>query len=231
MSRRSLTKSRLLVEKPRQLGRNFLGVRFASQHCSVRLLSTLGVCGVLTSGCLVTDQIIPPEGPSGPPVIISDPPPATQIRLNAMDELRIKLRVRDENTTELLRVRYQLESVGLPEDRLDFPCPENVIAGTGPLIREEFPLTISGTKFPRNACTKLTVAISANFFSCKNLPPELWSRTTFQEDDEGHRALAVYYIWEDSADPLVNPESALRVVSTCDSIKAMSEMTRSVSTP
>ena len=194
----------------------------------------------MTSGCLVTEQIIPPEEPNGPPVIISDPAVGTQILLNGMNELRIGLTVRNENTTEPLKVRFQLDSKNLPdpdERPLDFPCPEveNVIAGTGPLFREEFPLRIPGMKFPRNACTKLTVAVSADFFSCKNLDPRLWNVTTFSlqdDDDDGHRALATYYILEDSGNPLVNADAALRVLTTCpEPTKATSEMTRSVTTP
>jgi hypothetical protein len=224
MSRRSPAKSRLLLEMSREFSAPAFGVRFALQHWKVVLVSALSVCGLLTSGCLVTDQILPPEEPSALPVISSNPPVGSSIRFNGVEsnELRIPLTVRDQNTTEPLKVRFLLESSSLTpakeRPQPDSRCPmEDVIPGTGALVRTEFPLAIPSAQIPRSACTKLTVVVGSSLFPCNKLSSAAdFDKTTAEDDDELHRALAVYWILEVSADPLVNsPELAQRLLSSC----------------
>lgn len=155
-------------------------------------------------------------------MITSTPDVGSIIKFNGIESnmLRIPLTVWDENTTEELKVHYLLESASLTpvasRSMVDFPCPEVPIPGTGSVMRTEFALNIESGKIPRNACTRLSVAVSANFGPCDKFPrPEDWSKTIVPGDDTNHRALAVYWIWEVSADPSVNADAAQRILSSC----------------
>jgi hypothetical protein len=209
MSRRTTASWRLFGESVRDFGMFDIGARLAS---IVRFLLACGLAG----GCLVTDQAQLAPTPNIPPVVLAaDYPLGSVLRVNTnqVNEVRIPLRVRDEDTQEVLKTRFRINSgskIGT------YACPEPTSHGTGALIREDSAteITIPGTQLARGACSLVEFVVSASFVPCEK-HPEVFDITTPDDEDLGR---ATFWIWETSTDPLTNPIAARALIDTCPAI-------------
>lgn len=118
----------------------------------------------------------------------------------ALSELKLTFQIRDEDTTEVLKLRYRIVTGNTPARppssymELDYDCPEPPIPGTpGQVERGDVDITIGGTHFARGQCYRIDVAVSSSFKSCiRN--PELFDITT-NEDNEEDVGRASYWVW------------------------------------
>jgi hypothetical protein len=181
-----------------------------------RFAATLGslLAGVLASGCLVTDQAQLDPTPKTPPIVLAvDIPLGSILRVNTnqVNEVRIPLRVRDENTQEALKTRFRITSGGKTGA---YKCPEvPELPGVGELVRP-WEITIPGTQLVSGACSLVEFVVSSSFVPCEK-HPDVFDITTPVDEDLGR---ATFWIWETSTDPLTNPTAARALIDTCPAI-------------
>ena len=205
-----------------------VGARFASLRVQKPRLPLWGkaavACffGLSTSGCLVTDQIDLPTPPRTPPILTSTTPMSGGlIRFNtAMQELKLSIQVRDEDTTEVLRPRWRIitgnnppRTPTSPKD-LDYDCPEQEIMGTGKVDRGEFTINLPGSRFVRGLCYRIDVAVSATFKSCTRYP-ELFDITT-NEDNEEDVGRATFWVWPLAGGTVDSDAAAKALLESCN---------------
>jgi hypothetical protein len=136
------------------------------------------------------------------------------IRVNAgkVNEVRIPIRVRFENTLEDLKTRFRVNSgskIGA------FACnPEHVLPANGTLIRE-MEIVIGSTQLDTGACSQVQYVVSDAFVDC-NKHPDAFDVTTGDDDELLGRAM--FWIWETSLDPLTNPMAARALIDTCPAV-------------
>lgn len=180
-------------------------------------------CGPVLSGCLVTDAIELPPEPGTPPVITSPTnyPVGSIIELDGRTarELRIQLRVRDEDKTETLKVRWRITSDADPAQRpVEYDCPEvvrNEIPPNGELIRDDWWLTIPSVRFLPGTCSQLDVVVGSNFRPCRPQGNNNDFAYTTTDDDDAHVGWATFLVWEVSAAALTDPQRSQQLAVSC----------------
>jgi hypothetical protein len=203
MSRRTPASWRLLGESARDFGMFEFGARLAA---------TVGflLAGVLASGCLVTDQAQLDPTPKTPPIVLAvDYPLGSILRVNTnqVNEVRIPLRIRDENTQEVLKTRFRINTGSKTGA---YKCPEPTLPGIGELVRP-WEIVIGSTLLERGACSLVEFVVSSSFVPCEK-HPDVFDITTPVDEDLGR---ATFWIWETSTDPLTNPTAARALIDTC----------------
>jgi hypothetical protein len=183
-------------------------------------LALLGVT-LLATGCVVTDPIEFKDEVDLPPVIIDDPsyPNGSIIRFERVEgrgeEIRINLKIRDENTAQVLKVRTLIRRAA---DTIVYTCPETVLA-SGAVLRD-YPLSITQSSLNPGECHKVEVAVSGHFERCRE-DPDLAERL-FEEVEETHAndiARATFWIWETSNNVLGVPAATQGLVNSCQSLE------------
>ncbi len=203
--------------------------------------SLIGLCcASLLSACLVTDPVEFEDEQNRPPVIFEAiGPDGVRIPLGSVittdnpisagggggaagtgsivgnNELELRLRVRDENLSQPLRVRMRVRK---PNDvTIPYQCPEPEIPPSGGDVRE-YELGIDKTALDIGACHRVEVVISSRFNRCSTANPDVADQLfdeTFEDDD---LAYASFWVWETSMDPLTSPEAALRLAKSCETL-------------
>jgi hypothetical protein len=209
MSRRTTALGSLRAENASDFGKSGIGARLAS-------ILTLLIACPFAGGCLVTDNAQLEPVPKSPPIVLAENmyPIGSVIRVNAntVNEVRIPLRVRYENTLEDgLKTRFRINSgskIGA------FACPEPILPPNGTLIRET-EIVIYKTQLDPGSCSQVQFLVSTSFVSCKQ-HPDAFDVTTGDDDEELGRA--TFFIWETSTDPLTNPMSARALLDSCPAI-------------
>jgi hypothetical protein len=170
---------------------------------------------VLAGACLVTDQVqLDPENTTPPIVLAADIPIGAIIRFNTSvgnGELRIPLRIRDEDTAEPLIPRWRIKSgtkLVSASECPDKSMPEkSLITGTGELVRDDYEIVIERMQLERGACNQVEFVVSSAFLPpCER--PEFFDAATKGEDDLGR---AQFWVLEVSGDPLMTQAQT----STC----------------
>lgn len=175
--------------------------------------------GLSNSGCLVTDQIDLPARAQTPPVLSSTTPMVGRvIRFNtALPELQLNIRIRDEDTTEILKARWRLVTGNNPPRTpttptdLDYKCPEDPIAGGAIEREQEVQITFPGRRLIRGQCYRIDVAVSSSFKSCER-SPELFDITT-NEDNEQDVGRASYVVFPLAAGTVDNATAQMLLES------------------
>jgi hypothetical protein len=209
MSRRTTALGSLRAENASDFGKSGIGARLAS------IVTLLIVCP-FAGGCLVTDNTQLEPVPKSPPIVLAENmyPLGSVIRVNAgkVNEVRIPIRVRFENTLEDLKTRFRVNSgskIGA------FACnPEHVLPANGTLIRE-MEIVIGSTQLDTGACSQVQYVVSDAFVDC-NKHPDAFDVTTGDDDELLGRAM--FWIWETSLDPLTNPMAARALIDTCPAV-------------
>jgi hypothetical protein len=188
-----------------------------------RVVSMALCCGWLLAGCLVTDSIEPPPEPNSPPVVTSTAYPPNKVilfdRTKSARGLTIPVEIRDESTTELLKMRWRvLSGTNPPPAVVEYDCPENPITGNGTPIRDTQQFTVMSSLFLPGLCSVIELVTSAHFLgSClKNPEPTLFDAVT--EGNDARVGRAYFWVWEVSNDPLTNNEAAQRLLSSCPDV-------------
>jgi hypothetical protein len=208
MSRRTTALGSLRAENASDFGKSGIGVRLAS------VVSLLLACP-FAGGCLVTDNAQLEPVPQSPPIVLATNmyPLGSTIKVDAtkVNEVRIPLRVRYENTLEDLKTRFRINTgskVGA------FACPEPILPGLGALTRE-MDIVIGSTQLDRGSCTQVQYVVSAAFVDCYK-HPESFNVTTGEDDEL--MGQAQFWIWEISTNPLTDGMAARALIDTCPAI-------------
>lgn len=179
-------------------------------------------CAGMLGGCLVTDSIEPPPEPNSPPVVTSPSYSAGSVILFDKTKnpaaLRIPIEVRDEDTTEPLKVRWRvITQQGI---RLDYVCPEVEITGTGTVLRDVANVDVPSADFNPGTCSVVELVVSANFIGdCMHDPePSLFDRTTNRTDNDAALGRAFFWVWEVSTNPLADNAKAQQLLSSCPTL-------------
>jgi hypothetical protein len=209
MSRRITALGSLRAENASDYGKSGVGARLA---CVAMLLIGCPFAG----GCLVTDNAQLEPTPQSPPIVLPDNmyPLGSVIRVNVskVNEVRIPLRVRYENTLQDLKTRFRVNS---GSKKGAFACnPEHVLSATGELIRY-MDITIGSTLLDKGACSQVQYVVSAAFVDCTK-HPDAFDVTTGDDDELMGRAM--FWIWDTSNDPLTDPAAARALIDTCPAI-------------
>ena len=206
MSRRRPAPSRFCAEIIRHFGLITLGSSIAytlDRRARLPLWGALALClfGISTSGCLVTDQIDLPPRAQTPPILSSTTPMSGRlIRFDpALKELKLNIQIRDEDTTEVLRMRYRIVSGNNPPriptspTELPYKCPEDPIVGIPGMI-ERAPIELSiDSGFVRGAC-----------------------HITNNEDNESDVGRASYWVWALSGSAVPDKDMAQALLESCN---------------
>jgi hypothetical protein len=177
----------------------------------------------------VTDQIELPPVPQTPPIVTLDgydvddgDPVITFDRINT--ELIVNLRIRDEDLTETLKMRWKIESGRRPvvTNEREYPCPgEPEILGDGITLTRRTTLKVEGPSFAPGSCNRVDVIVSASFKTCRpESDPDDWDNTTQDEDDADIGRLS-FWVWAYDApnDPRVQPAAALALLTSCEQLE------------
>ena len=138
----------------------------------------------------------------------------------ALKELKLNIQIRDEDTTEVLRMRYRIVSGNNPPriptspTELPYKCPEDPIVGIPGMI-ERAPIELSiDSGFVRGACHRIDVVVSSSFKSCiRN--PELFDITN-NEDNESDVGRASYWVWALSGSAVPDKDMAQALLESCN---------------
>lgn len=209
MSRRRPRSSRFSPGITRYFGVATLGARFASLLVQTPRLPLWGkaalacLFGLSTSGCLVTNQIDLPPRPQTPPVLLSTTPMVGGIVVfdTSLQELKLSMRIRDEDTTEILKGRWRLVTGNNPprtptsKDDLDYKCPEPEIPGSPGIVErpQQLEIIIDRQRLQRGNCYRIDVRVSSSFQSCEKRP-DLFDITTNEDNDEDV-GRAAFWVW------------------------------------
>jgi len=173
----------------------------------------------------VTDQIELPPVPQTPPLVTLDgydvDDGAGVIRFDRINtELLVDLRIRDEDLTETLKMRWKIESGTRPQaaNPREYPCPgEPEILGDGTTLTRKTTLRVGSGSFAPGSCNRVDVIVSASFKTCRpDSDPDTWDNTTQDEDDTDIGRLS-FWVWAYDApnDPAVQPAAALALLASC----------------
>jgi hypothetical protein len=201
----------LFDENARDFAVSGIGARIAPVMFRLGIL-VLGCA--LMSACLVTDQVELDPVPSTPPIVLAaDIPLGSVIRVNTnqVNQVVIPLRIRDDNTQEILKPRFRITSGGKTGT---YACPELPIPATGALIREDYQIVIDRTLLDKGACSEVDFVVSSTFLSCDR-HPGLFDVTV---DDNDNLGRATFWIWETSTNPITDPMASRVLVGTCPAI-------------
>lgn len=182
----------------------------------------------LLSGCLVTDQIELPAVPQIPPIVRLDgydvdDGDAVIVFDRSNTELLVNLRIRDEDRTETLKMRWKIESGTRPQGAFarEYPCPgEPEILGDGTTLTRKTTLPVRGSSFAPGTCNRVDVIVSGSFKTCRpESDPDDWDNTTQDEDDPYIGRLS-FWVWAFDApnDPRVQPAAALALLTSCEQL-------------
>lgn len=155
------------------------------------------------------------EEPQTPPIVLaaSEISLASVIKFDAsrQNELRIPVQIRNENTTEVLKVRMRIVTSGRTSEK--FLCPEPEVPPNN-AQRRDFQIVIAAGKFTLGTCHRIDFIVSGDFQSCKKNSE--WFDYTYGDPDE-EVGRATFWVWEVSNEPL-NPANSQALLSTCPAL-------------
>jgi hypothetical protein len=190
----------------------------------------------------VTDQIELPAVPQTPPIVTLDgydvddgDAVITFERSPANTELIVDLRIRDEDRTETLKMRWKIESGTRPQgaNPREYPCPgEPEILGDGTALTRKTMLRVQASSFAPGSCNRVDVIVSASFKTCRpESDPDDWDNTTQDEDDTDIGRLS-FWVWayDATTNPFVQPAAALALLASCEQLEYLPPSATATST-
>jgi hypothetical protein len=191
------------------------GSRLASFPLSRAALSAVLVA---CSGCLVTSTYEIPDPTNVPPIIQDDPASIAKIGStiwldSETPQGTFRVRVRDEDTEQVLDARWRLVQQGVPLPAFTSlpPLP------AGPLVRP-LDFSVAGTQLSDGKCHQLELAVSGNFwkdaFGEDRTDPIYFAEVTPEFEDD--LALATWQIWEGKGSTQTTDDEKVRLLDSCN---------------
>jgi hypothetical protein len=194
-----------------------------SRLASVLLVSraALSVVLVACSGCLVTSEYEIPDPTNVPPIIQDDPASIAKIGSiiwldseNPQNWPQFSVRVRDEDTEQVLDARWRLVKQGEPMPAFTVlqPLP------AGKLVRE-LQFRVESTRLSDGECHHLELAVSGNFWKDRATGMDRTEPVFFAEvmgDFPDDLALASWWIWEGQGNMQTTDDEKGRLLDSCN---------------
>jgi hypothetical protein len=141
-------------------------------------------------------------------------------------DLRVRVRVRDENLDDELEIRARVSLEGSDQSRSFLICQEDRFRyPNGTPIRDPLDLVLTQTQIMPGVCSQLELFVSSRFLRDCDDPDERFFDQPLDREDIGS---AAYSIWEMSGDPLTNLMSAQALLNSCETNAPQPSITTTV---
>jgi hypothetical protein len=185
---------------------------------------------VFVSGCLVTSAVEFEEEANVPPVVLDSAEfpfgEVIEFDRRVPQDLRVGVRVRDENLDDELEIRARVSVEGNDPSRTFLICQADRFRyPNGTPIRDALDLVLNQTQIMPGVCSQLEVFVSSRFLrECEDTDERFFDQPQDREDI----ARAAYLIWEMSGDPRTNPTSSQAIVNSCETRAQQPNITTTV---